>query len=124
MNKITVYILLCFALMLTSSCATTPQTAPDAAQDSLDNVVSSVDAQLMSFISSAPEGAMQYFAHSDLGDDVTIVAGRAYTSALGAKCREALAARTGLRPKRFAICLDESKGVWRPAPIIFTGGSE
>jgi len=80
--------------------------------------------QFLQFLSSSSEGAAQHFPHSAIGDDVTVVVGRAYTSALGEECREAAAAGTGMQPKRFAICRDDHKGVWRLAPQIFSGGSQ
>jgi len=81
--------------------------------------IASFDPQLTQFLASSSEGAVQNFAHSDMGDYVTVVAGRAYTSALGEKCREAVATGANLLPMRFAVCLDWCEGVWRSAPRIF-----
>jgi len=82
------------------------------------------NSQLIQFLSSSPEGFVQHFPHSAMGDDVTVIVGRAYTSALGEECREAVAARAHMQSKRFAVCCDDREGVWRLAPQIFSGGSQ
>jgi len=82
------------------------------------------NSQLTQFLSSSPEGFVQHFPQSAMGDDVTVIVGRAYTSALGEECREAVAARAHMQSKRFAVCRDDREGVWRLAPQIFSGGSQ
>lgn len=113
-----------FLCLLTLSACTPARLRDQAANQPAPLPSADSSQHVAQFLSSSSEGAVQHFAHSELGDEATVVAGRSYTSALGAECREAVAVRGGLRPMRFAACRDEREGVWRLAPQIFAGGAE
>lgn len=111
--------LLCFCLLASTAC-TKRQTLQE--QDLAPEVPitqSSVEAQMASFIGTAPEGTSQTFSNTRYGT-ATVTIGRSYHSALDIPCREAYI--RGASRTKTAACQDKKQG-WILAPDIMGDGA-
>ena len=72
---------------------------------------------LIGFIVDSPEGSRGSFDDPVFGPGTTVQVGRAYLSALGVQCKQAVVTNNAGQSETIAVCLEG--GVWQTAPRIW-----